>query len=99
MATMSEELYRLAERFKALGNGVRLQILKKMLGDRVSVTELSEHLDRPQSTVSRHLRRLRDRDLVSGETEGRRRYYTVKRPDFVQRCLQLESLLRREDDS
>lgn len=95
---MDEIDYRLSEIFEALGNGIRLNIVILIDESPRSVKELSGELDRPMQTVSRHLKKLRDKDLLEAESSGRRRIYEVKRPKLIEECLALRSYIQREDE-
>ncbi|MGK7312126.1 MAG: ArsR/SmtB family transcription factor [Candidatus Longimicrobiales bacterium M2_2A_002] len=66
-----QELKQASQVFKALSHPDRLR-LTCLLAEREGVTqhELVEELGWPQSTVARHLGRLRDRGLVVGERNG-----------------------------
>jgi ArsR family transcriptional regulator len=61
--------------FKALADDVRLRIVRSLLGAELSVAELVDVLGLPQSTVSRHLKPLRDAKLVDTRREGTSVYY------------------------
>jgi DNA-binding transcriptional ArsR family regulator len=61
--------------FRALSDEVRLRILAAVMGAELSVAELVEVLDLPQSTVSRHLKPLREAGLVETRREGTSVYY------------------------
>ena len=50
--------------FRALADATRQRILRVLSAEELSVTELVEVLDQPQSTVSRHLKVLRDAGLL-----------------------------------
>ncbi len=60
---------------RALADDVRLRILHALLGAELSVAELVEVLGLPQSTVSRHLKPLRDAGLVETRRDGTSIYY------------------------
>jgi len=67
--TPSEE--RLAGMLKALGNPVRFQIVQVLAEKQVCITgEIVEFTTLAQSTVSQHLKVLREAGLVSGTIEG-----------------------------
>jgi len=60
------------------------RILAHLLADGpFSTTELSDRLDKAQSTVSWHLSELTDADLVTKERDGRSVMYDVDDPDRV----------------
>jgi predicted transcriptional regulator len=60
------------------------RILAHLLTDGpLSTTELSDRLDKAQSTVSWHLSNLAEADLVAKEREGRSIVYDVSDPDRV----------------
>lgn len=92
---MDEIDHRLSHLYKTLGNGIRIQLLQKLQSGTFSVTELAEHVDRSLNGVSRHLRILRDNDLVESETHGRQNLYRIKRPTLVDQCLSVRELLKR----
>ncbi|HMP90605.1 MAG TPA: metalloregulator ArsR/SmtB family transcription factor [Kiritimatiellia bacterium] len=61
--------------FKALADDVRLRLIHALMKAELSVAELVEVLGLPQSTVSRHLKPLRDCQLVETRREGTSIYY------------------------
>ncbi len=61
--------------FKALGDGVRLRIVRAVSQAELSVAELVAVLGLPQSTVSRHLKPLRDTQLLEARRDGTSVYY------------------------
>ena len=63
------------EIFKALSDELRLRILRAVTMAELSVAELVSTLGLPQSTVSRHLKPLRDAQLVETRREGTSIYY------------------------
>ena len=77
-ATMNNET--LSKLFKALSHPTRLKIIEHLksidqciCGDIVSLFPLS------QSTISQHLKSLKDAGLVKGEVEGPRTCYCIDR--------------------
>lgn len=69
--------------FNAVGDACRRDILG-LLADREStVGELVDQLGMSQPQASKHLRVLRDVDLVRCETRGRRRVYRIHGPSFA----------------
>ena len=63
------------EIFRALADDVRLRLLNAVLAAELSVAELVEVMGLPQSTVSRHLRPLRESGLLETRREGTSVYY------------------------
>jgi ArsR family transcriptional regulator len=61
--------------FRALADEVRLRVVYALQAAELSVAELVEVLGLPQSTVSRHLKPLRDAGLVETRREGTSVYY------------------------
>lgn len=62
---------RLAQMLKALGNPVRFHIVQVLAERKMCITgELVEFTTLAQSTVSQHLKVLREAGLVEGEVEG-----------------------------
>jgi ArsR family transcriptional regulator len=67
--TLEEQ--RLAKMLKALGNPVRFAIVQILAEKQVCITgELVELTNLAQSTVSQHLKVLRDAGLIKGNIEG-----------------------------
>ena len=94
---MDEVDYRLSEIFEALGNAIRLKLVILLEESPRSVSECAEELDKPLQTASRHLKKLRDKDVLQAESEKNRRIYEVKRPELIRDVLRLRSHLRRTD--
>lgn len=70
-----------AKRFAAIGNNVRLRILRLLLSahpDGLIVGDLQSELDIPNSTLSHHLERLKKQDLVRMERQGSFLWYSVQ---------------------
>lgn len=69
--TLEQEISLLHERIcSALGDSTRILILYLLNQKEMYVNELAEQLNLPQSTVSRHLKILRERNLVSTTRQG-----------------------------
>jgi len=61
--------------FKALADEARLRILRCIDQAELSVAELVQALEMPQSTVSRHLKPMREAGLVASRRDGTSVYY------------------------
>jgi SAM-dependent methyltransferase len=68
-------------RFRALGDETRLGLLCALLGEELSVGELSEIMQAGQPGVSRHLSSLRDAGLVVARKQGATTYYRIQPGD------------------
>jgi len=68
---LNKEEQRLAKMLKALGNPVRFYIIQVLAEKQACITsEIVEFTTLAQSTVSQHLKVLREAGLISGEVEG-----------------------------
>lgn len=63
----------------ALSNKKRLRLLKLLISfdEEVCVCEFEDALNLPQYTVSRHLNKLKERNLVESRREGTWAYYSL----------------------
>jgi predicted transcriptional regulator len=62
---------RLVAIFKALGNPIRFEIMKFLVTHQLCITsDIVDYLPLAQSTVSQHLKVLRQSGLIYGEIEG-----------------------------
>jgi ArsR family transcriptional regulator, arsenate/arsenite/antimonite-responsive transcriptional repressor len=72
-AKTSERVTKYADMFSAMGTGARLRIMQLLLSahpEGLVVGELQEELGIPNSTLSHHLDKLKNEDLVQVEREG-----------------------------
>jgi ArsR family transcriptional regulator len=77
-ASFESEINQLHSRLCAgLADPKRILILYALADKDLSVTELSEALKAPQPTVSRHLKTLRERGLVTSNRDGQSVYYSL----------------------
>ena len=68
---LTTEAERLALMLKALGNPVRFQIVQTLAERQTCITqEIVDSMPLAQSTISQHLKVLREAGLVRGEIEG-----------------------------
>jgi ArsR family transcriptional regulator len=75
-----------AERFRVLGEPVRLRILQALCGAERSVSELVELLDLQQANVSKHLQQLHRAGIVERRRAGLQVFYRVLDPGIFQLC-------------
>lgn len=67
-----------AELCTALADPIRITLLYTLAEQSCNVSELTERLALPQSTVSRHLRVLRTSNLVRDQRDGRQVLYSLE---------------------
>jgi ArsR family transcriptional regulator len=79
---------------QALGDPKRILILYALNAQPRHVTTLADDLDIPQPTVSRHLRVLRQRNLVNTERNGTAVLYTLKDTRIIDVLDSMRSILR-----
>ncbi len=73
MAEKPDQIARYADRFQALGTEPRLRIVRLLLAahpEGMVVGDIQSELEIPNSTLSHHLEKLKNEDLVSVKREG-----------------------------
>lgn len=100
---MTPELLALvAERFKALAEPARLQILNALRGGEMTVGELVDETELGQANVSKHLQLLHSLGFVSRRKEGLFVHYSLADRSVFQLCdimcgrLEAETKTRRK---
>ena len=76
----TKQIHRYADMFTALGTESRLRILRLLLSahpDGMVVNEIAEELNVPGSTLSHHLDKLKNEQLVHVQREGTYLRYTA----------------------
>ena len=76
----SEHIIRYADMFSAMGTEPRLRIMRLLLAahpEGLVVGEIGDELDIPSSTLSHHLDKLKNEDLVKVRREGTYLWYTA----------------------
>jgi DNA-binding transcriptional ArsR family regulator len=66
-----------SEMLKALAHPARLKIVGGLVRDECNVGEIQKRLGLPQSTISQHLRVLKNAGIIRGRREGTRTCYRV----------------------
>ncbi|NWF69695.1 MAG: winged helix-turn-helix transcriptional regulator [Chloroflexi bacterium] len=79
---------------QALGDPIRIAVIYLLANRAQNVSDLTAELDLPQSTVSRHLKILRDRALVKTTRQGTAVYYALSDKRIVQALDLMRGLLR-----
>ena len=78
---------------RALASPKRLAIMACLDKREMSVTELSESLNAPLSTVSRHLSVMKDKHLVIARHEGTKVFYRPADQRIVDACKLIRTVL------
>src|SRR6202162_4392959 len=75
-----EEITRFADMFSAMGAGPRLRIMRALLSahpDGMIVSDIGSELGIPASTLSHHLEKLKNEDLVKVKRDGTYLWYSA----------------------
>jgi ArsR family transcriptional regulator len=81
-----EQLRHIAERFKALAEPSRLDILHALKGGELNVTELLEATGLAQANASKHLQVLYSSGFVQRRKDGVSTYYWLADADVLRLC-------------
>ncbi|MBA7666468.1 hypothetical protein ES703_74549 [subsurface metagenome] len=68
---------KVSETLKALAHPARLKIVAGLLKDECNVARIQKVLGLPQSTISQHLRVLKNAGIIKGRREGNKTCYRV----------------------
>ena len=74
---MAVNYEKISETLKALAHPARLKIVIGILKDECNVAKIQKVLGLPQSTISQHLRVLKNADIIKGRKEGTKTCYRV----------------------
>ena len=85
-----------AQRFRVLGEPMRIKLLDRMREGAATVTELQEALGASQQNVSKHLGILRAAGMVSRTKEGNSARYAISDPSVFELCDQVCGGVRRQ---
>jgi ArsR family transcriptional regulator len=90
------ELSGIAERAHAFAHPARIAILRKLAQETSCICgEIVEVMPLSQSTVSQHLKVLKQVGLIKGEVDGPHSYYCVNYEALAEFRVQIEALLER----
>ena len=67
----------LLQRFQAVAEETRFEIVRRLAGGERCVCELQDELDAAQSRLSFHLKKLKEAGVVSDRRDGRWVYYSL----------------------
>jgi DNA-binding transcriptional ArsR family regulator len=85
-----------AQRFRVLGEPMRIKLLDRLREQEASVGELHEALGASQQNVSKHLAVLHGAGMVSRTKHGNRTVYAISDPGVFALCDQVCGGLRRQ---
>jgi DNA-binding transcriptional ArsR family regulator len=91
-----EQLRHIAERFKALSEPSRLEILHALRGSERTVTEILEVTGLGQANVSKHLQLLYSAGFVERRRDGVSMYYRLADNDVFRLCELMCGRLEKE---
>ena len=91
-----EALLFVAERFRVLGEPMRLKLLIALEAGEKNVTELVQLTESTQANVSKHLGILSDAGMLSRRKEGLKTFYVISDPQIFELCDLMCSKLQKE---
>lgn len=86
MAMNERTLEMVAERFRVLGDPIRLLLLQAMGTGELSVSELVTHTATSQANISKHLGLMLRAGLIRRRKEGLRVFYAAADPSVFKIC-------------
>ncbi len=97
MKTCNLELFELqAELCQMMANPKRIAIVEILSQGECSVGELAEALSASISTVSQHLRTMKDKGIVVNRKEAQTVFYRLKNPKLIEGCHIMRDVLLEE---
>jgi ArsR family transcriptional regulator len=87
------------DQLTVLSDAIRVRMLAVLEGRELTVSELCDIVQLPQSTVSRHLKTLAEGDWVSSRRDGTHRLYTVPLDDLETSAKRLWEVVREQASS
>jgi DNA-binding transcriptional ArsR family regulator len=85
-----------AERFRVLGEPMRIKLLDRLREGEATVGELQEALGASQQNISKHLGILRAAGMVARRKEGNLARYSISDPGVFELCEQVCGGVRRQ---
>jgi DNA-binding transcriptional ArsR family regulator len=85
-----------AQRFRVLGEPMRIKLLDRLREGSATVGELQQVLGASQQNVSKHLAILHDAGMVSRTKEGNHARYAISDPGVFELCDQVCGGVRRQ---
>jgi DNA-binding transcriptional ArsR family regulator len=75
-----------AQRFRLIGEPMRIRLLDRLRSDELSVGELAEALGASQQNISKHLTSLHQAGIVARRKEGNRVVYSIADESIFALC-------------
>ncbi len=86
----------IAQRFRVMGEPMRIKLLDRLREGSATVTELTDALGATQQNVSKHLTVLHQAGIVSREKHGTSAFYAIADESVFELCDQVCGGLRRQ---
>jgi ArsR family transcriptional regulator len=74
---------KVSEILKAIAHPARMELLLRLKADGCNVSEIQKNLGLPQSTISQHLRILKNAGILSSRREGTKVCYTIEKKEVL----------------
>jgi ArsR family transcriptional regulator len=84
---MNELTEKVSDFLKVLADQTRLEILELLKNGEKTSKEIQDFLDKKQPTISQHLKKLQDEDLITYEERDNLKFYSIKY-QYVYKILQ-----------
>ncbi len=89
---MAVNYEKVSETLKALAHPARLKIVVGLIKDECNVAKIQKVLGLPQSTISQHLKVLKNAGIIKGRREGTKTCYRV----IDERVRKIVEIIRRK---
>jgi DNA-binding transcriptional ArsR family regulator len=100
MKPFNHEILKLqADLYQAMANAKRLAIVELISHGEKSVGAIADALESSASTISQHLRNMKDKNVVVTRKEGQTVYYRLKNPKLIKGCRLVREILLEEMES
>lgn len=81
---------------RTMSNAIRLEILYLLRHSPKCVNDIAQAMDRPVNVISRHLRVLRNGDIVTTQRHGQAIVYQIANPKIITICDLMREVLVEE---
>ncbi|MGF1602074.1 MAG: ArsR/SmtB family transcription factor [Thermosynechococcaceae cyanobacterium] len=91
------DVERLAQRFKVLGEPTRLQILAAICDQERTVQDICQRTGLSQANASKHLQLMKDAGVVFCRKQGIWRYYRIGAPEVLGLCHSTQEAIKQAE--